>query len=72
MSVKNKLSVQTYILQVTNSRAALANLAEWVESLPAPDDNNELHSLHYGHVGTIDHIFDLIKQAHQAADQFNE
>jgi hypothetical protein len=72
MSVKHASAVNEYTANVVEIRNALENLLEWVNSLPAPDDNNELHSLHYGHMGTIGHIHDLLGQVSQAADGFHE
>lgn len=72
MSVKNKTAVNTYTAKVCEIQMALANLAEWAESLPAPDDNDEIANLHYGHMGTIDHIHDLLGQVSQAADGFHD
>ena len=72
MSVKQAAAVQEYISKVLEIRSVLENLMEWADSLPAPDDNNELHSLHYGHIGTINHIHDLLGQVSEATDHFHE
>lgn len=72
MSVKQSAAVNDYTARVLEIRNALDNLIEWADSLPAPDDNNELHSLHYGHIGTIRHIHDLLGQVSQAADGFHD
>lgn len=72
MSVKQTSSVNAYTADVIEIRNVLANLIEWVDSLPAPDDNNELHTLHYGHLGTIGHIHTLLAQVSHAADRFND
>lgn len=72
MSVKQTSAVNDYTAKVIEIRNALENLIEWVDSLPAPDDNNELHSLHYGHLGTIGHIHELLGQVSQAADGFHD
>lgn len=72
MSVKNKSYVNDYTAKVIEIRNVLENLIEWVDSLPAPDDNDELHSLHYGHIGTIKHMHNLLGEVSQAADGFYE
>ena len=72
MSVKNKSAVNSYAAKVIEIQNVLENLLEWANSLPAPDDNNELHSLHYGHIGTIDHIHKFLGEVSQAADGFHE
>jgi len=72
MSIKQLSSVNIYTAKVIEIQNALANLAEWAESLPAPDDDGNIHSLHYGHLGVIEHIHNLLGQASQATDKFND
>lgn len=72
MSVKHASAVNDYTAKVAEIRNVLENLIEWTDSLPAPDDNNELHGLHYGHLGIIEHIHNLLGQVSQAADGFND
>ena len=72
MSIKHASAVNDYADMVSKIQSALANLAEWAASLPAPDHNGELPNLHYGHLGTIDHIQNLLGQASRAADKFHE
>jgi hypothetical protein len=72
MSVKQASAVNDYTAKMIEIRNVLENLIEWAESLPAPDDQNELHSLHYGHLGTIEHIHNLLGQVSQAADGFHD
>lgn len=72
MSIKHASSVNDYVAMVSNIQNALANLAEWATSLPAPDHRGELPTLDYGHLGTIDHIQSLLGQVSQAADKFHE
>jgi hypothetical protein len=72
MSVKNTSAVNQYTAMVCEIQSALANLSEWAESLPAPDDNNELANLHYGHLGTVEHIHGMLAQVSKAADSFND
>lgn len=71
MSVKCQKTIDLYASNVAEILNALDNLKEFVESLPAPDEYGELASpMHYGHVGTVRHIHDLIGQALQATEGF--
>jgi len=72
MSIKQLSSVNIYTAKVCEIQAALANLTEWADSLPAPDENDTIHGLHYGHLGVIEHIHNLLGQASQATDKFND
>lgn len=69
MSVKNTNSVTAYVANVAEILAAIENLKEFVESLPAPVDG-ELPNLHYGHVGSVAKIHELIGEASRYADEF--
>ena len=72
MSVKNTTAVHEYTESLIRLRNALANLTEFVEGLPSPDERGILPTLHYGHVGTVKHIENLISEAMLAADGFGE
>ena len=72
MSIKHASAVNDYTDMVSKIQNALANLAEWATSLPAPDHAGELHNLHYGHLAKIEHIQNLLGHVSQAADKFNE
>ena len=69
MSVKNTEYVQRYVHEVAGLRAALANLAEFVDTLPAPDDAGELPTMHYGHLGTVSAIHVRIGELSRMADE---
>ena len=71
MSVKHAEAVSGYTQTVVAIRNALDNLIEFVDSLPSPDHNGELPSLHYGHVGTIKQMRSLLSQVAGLADGFN-
>lgn len=70
MSVKNSVSVNRYVDNVIAIRAALENMLEFVDSLPAPDENDELGNMHYGHTGSIELLRQRIAEASQATDRF--
>lgn len=70
MSIKEVSSVARYITRVADIRAAIANLSRFVDSLPAPDDNGTLPSLHYGHLGSLAEMHDSLINAVAATEHF--
>lgn len=71
MSVKEKATVERYTANVASLVASLQQLQEFVDSLPAPDENDHLPSpMDYGHTGTVGHVRELVEQAAQAAKNF--
>ena len=70
MTIKHDPTTDRYISQVADIRAVLANLQEWSDTLPAPDENGNLPCLNYGHTGTIGHVRELLAQASEATDRF--
>ena len=70
MSIKHKESVQKYVVCQAELVAAIENLREFVEDLPAPDDDDTLPNLDYGHLGTLQEIRKIIAEAMRLADAF--
>ena len=71
MSIKERASVERYTESVVRMRNMLENLIEFVETLPAPDENDELQNLHYGHLSSVIGIVSLVETAVTIADGFN-
>lgn len=69
MSVKNANAVSEYTTAVVAMQAALANLMEFAESLPAPVDE-QLPNLHYGHLGAIKEMTVKLCELSEIADRF--
>jgi hypothetical protein len=72
MTVKSKKHVSEYASRVAEIQAALQNILEWTENLPAPDDAYEIPNLHYGHMGTIERIHNLVGEISKATDGFHD
>lgn len=72
MSIKHASSVNNYTTKVAQIQNAISNIQEWLDSLPAKDDNHAIPNIDYGHLGTIEHIHNLLGQVSQATDGFNE
>jgi len=68
MTIKHKETVDQYVVTVSEMRNALANLAEFVDSLPAPDCDGELPGMDYGHLGTLSEVRYGILHAMRHAD----
>ena len=56
MSVKNQEHVKRYSSQVADIRAALANMLEFSETLPAVDEAGSLPTLDYGQITIVSAI----------------
>ena len=72
MMIKHQKSVEAYVSQVMDLRAALDNLVEFVGSLPAPDEDNNIPGLNYGHLGDVGRIHELIGEAMGHANEYSE
>ena len=60
MAIKDTKSVDSYVKMVCEMRAALENLQEFVDSLPAPDDEHSIPGMDYGHFGDVTRMHELI------------
>jgi len=65
MAIKDSRSVESYIQMVGQLRAALENLTEFVDSLPAPDDDGCIPGMDYADLGDVARLHELIGQACQ-------
>jgi hypothetical protein len=72
MSVNDPTTVNRYISQHVSITAALANLTEFVDSMPAPDANDHLPNIDYGYTGSTARIYELLTEAMQIADQMTK
>lgn len=71
MTIKNPSIVEKYAQQVMEIRGVIENLEEFVSSLPAPDENENIPGMDYGHLGTIDHVHTLLTEAFEAIAEFD-
>ena len=65
MTIKNPASVHNYISMVEELRSALANLTEFVNTLPAPDDDMNIPGMDYPQLGDVGRLHELIGEACQ-------
>jgi len=72
MSVKNEQAVADYVRCVEELRTALANLQEFVASLPVADKTGIPSPFDYGDLGSVRRVHGLIAEASKAADEFWE
>lgn len=69
MSVKSKENVQQYVDQVSQILSAIENLKEFMQTLPAPDENFQLANLDYESTLSVCRIHECIREAMKAADR---
>lgn len=63
MKVSDANTVSRYAKQHAEMVAMLENLMKFVNTMPAPDENAEIHGVDYGYTGSVGHVHDLLKQA---------
>jgi hypothetical protein len=72
MAVKDAKTISSYARQHAEMVAMLENLAEFVASMPAPeDDGNSIENIDYGYTGSVDHIHSLLTQASETVDEMS-
>jgi len=70
VSVKNEQAVADYWRCVAELRAGLANLQEFVDTLPVADRTGIPSPFHYGHLGTVQRLHEMIGNASKMVDSF--
>jgi hypothetical protein len=61
-------AINTYAAQVFEMRALLATLTEFVDLLPAPEDD-EIPGVHWGHLGSLNQIHTQLTVASEIASE---
>ena len=69
MSIKHQPTIDRYIRQHNELAVALENLAEFVESMPAPDEDGRLPNIDYCYTGSVTRIHELVCEAMRIADE---
>jgi hypothetical protein len=72
MSVKDPATVNRYAKQHASLVAALVNLTEFVESMPAPDEHGQLQNVDYGYTGSTAHLCELVAEAVRVAESMSK
>ena len=72
MAVDDEITVQRYATQHSQMLAMLNSLAEFVGTMPAPDENGNIPGVDYGYVGDVARIHGLLKQANDLAYEVTE
>lgn len=71
MSVKHKPTIAAYISHHAGITHGLENIREFVDSMPAPDDNGELPTVDYEYTADVARIFGLIGQIIAITDKMS-
>lgn len=69
MSVKNQEWVQRYTAAVCGIQSHAESICAMCSVLPAPDDDGNLPTLHYGHVGSVIEIARQLRDLTEAMRQ---
>lgn len=70
MTVKSQSHVHEYTSLQAETVSVLENLLEFVQGIPAPDDDGSIHGIDYGHLGSLQQLHKLLGEASQIADEF--
>ena len=70
MSIKSQHHVHEYTSLQAETMSALENLLEFVQDIPAPDEDGSIHGIDYGHLGSLQQLHKLLGEASNIADEF--
>ena len=65
-------AVQQYAKQVMEMRAMVANLAEFLDSLPAPDENEDVVGIDYAGLGSLNEMHGHMVAASEISSEMFE
>lgn len=71
MTIRTADHVANYAGLTISLTFALENLTDFVESLPAPDDNETVPNIDYGHLGKLIRLHEILAEAALLTDNFN-
>ena len=71
-AITDTKSVETYAAQVMEMRGMIANLAEFLDSLPAPDDNEDVQGINYAFLGSLGLMHSHLIAASETADEITD
>lgn len=69
MSVKHAATVANYRIVVSELKNGLANLTEFVNTLPMPNEQGHLESIDYGFVHRVQEMHRLLAQVIEHSDK---
>ena len=72
MAVKDFSTVEAYAKQHSEMLAMLENLAEFIATMPAPDEDGIIRGVDYGYTGDVGRIHGLLKDASGIAYEMGE
>ena len=72
MAVTDERTVQRYARQHAQLIAMLKNLQEFVETMPAPDEDGNIPNVYYCYTGSVGRIHELLVQASDVAYELSD
>ena len=70
--IRDKKTVQRYVEHHSGLLAMIENLREFVETMPVPDENEEMPNVDYGYTGDVGRIFEALRSASDVADKISD
>ena len=71
-AITDTQSVETYARQVMQMRAMVENLSEFLDSLPAPDENEDVQGIDYAFLGSLGEMHGHLVVASEIADEITD
>jgi hypothetical protein len=72
MTVRHPASVERYAQQHAEMHAMLENLREFLATMPAPDENGDIHGIDYGYLGDVTRVHELLELASEITYEMGE
>lgn len=72
MAVKDIRTVNTYAANHAKMLAAIENLREFIESMPAPDEDGNIPNVDYGYTGSAEEMAKHLAEACRIADAMSK
>ena len=71
-AITTKQTVELYAAQVMEMRGMIENLSEFLDSLPAPDENEEVQGIDYAFLGSLCDMHSHLIAASETADELTD
>ena len=72
MTVKDPTTVHRYCEQHSQLLAMLKNIEEFVATMPAPDENENIPGVDYGYTGEVGRLHAILKEASDLTYEMSE
>jgi hypothetical protein len=72
MTVRDFKSVERYAKQYIEMNAMIDNLREFLATMPAPNEDDEIEGVDYGYLGDVTRVHELLELASEITYEMGE